>query len=502
MRNAVNLRGCITGSLLALVALASVLGGCDKLGGKKKEGEGSAAATSAPTGASETGPIVIGHFASMTGSEATFGQSTDKGVRLAIEERNAAGGVKGRKIELRTLDTASKASEGGTVVTRLINNEKAVAILGEVASSISIAGGQVAQKLGVPMISPSSTNERVTKIGDMIFRVCFLDSFQGYVMAKFVADDLKLTKVAILYDQQQAYSKGLANDFKAAFTNMKGVITTEQAYSGGDPDVSAQLQTIKTSGAQAIYMPGYYTDAGNMVRQARKLGIKEPFLGGDGWDSAKLTEIGGEAIEGSYYSNHYSFEEQRPEVQDFVKKYQEKNGQVPDGLAALGYDAARVLFAAMDKAPSLSGKDLAAAIAQTKDFSGVTGNITIDANRDAQKKAVVLQIKGGKPSYVTSISPPGMADAAPAPQPAVSPDPAAAPAAAPAATGAGSVAPAKAGAAGSVGNAVPGKDAAGKDGKDKDKGDKKPEVAKPPKAPGDSTQLNRNDDPDEGGQRK
>lgn len=332
MRNAVNLRGCITGSLLALVALASVLGGCDKLGGKKKEGDGSAAATNAPT--SETGPIVIGHFASMTGSEATFGQSTDKGVRLAIEERNAAGGVKGRKIELRTLDTASKASEGGTVVTRLINNEKAVAILGEVASSISIAGGQVAQKLGVPMISPSSTNERVTKIGDMIFRVCFLDSFQGYVMAKFVADDLKLTKVAILYDQQQAYSKGLANDFKAAFTNMKGTITTEQAYSGGDPDVSAQLQTIKTSGAQAIYMPGYYTDAGNMVRQARKLGIKEPFLGGDGWDSAKLTEIGGEAIEGSYYSNHYSFEEQRPEVQDFVKKYQEKHGQVPDGLAA------------------------------------------------------------------------------------------------------------------------------------------------------------------------
>lgn len=494
MRNAVNLRGCITGSLLAFVALASVLGGCDKLGGKKKEGDGSAA-SSAGSSANDTGPIIVGHFASMTGSEATFGQSTDKGVRLAIEERNAAGGVKGRKIELRTLDTASKASEGGTVVTRLINNEKAVAILGEVASSISIAGGQVAQKLGVPMISPSSTNERVTKIGDMIFRVCFLDSFQGYVMAKFVADDLKLTKVAILYDQQQAYSKGLANDFKTAFTGMKGTITTEQAYSGGDPDVSAQLQTIKTSGAQAIYMPGYYTDAGNMVRQARKLGIKEPFLGGDGWDSAKLTEIGGEAIEGSYYSNHYSFEEQRPEVQDFVKKYQEKNGQVPDGLAALGYDAARVLFAAMDSAPSLSGKDLAAAIAQTKDFAGVTGKITIDANRDAQKKAVVLQIKGGKPSYVTSISPPGMDDAAPAPQPAVSPDPTAAPASG----AADSVAPAKTGAAGSVGGAVPSKD--GKD-KEKEKGDKKPEVVKPSKVPGDTTQLNRNDDPDEGGQRK
>ncbi len=487
MRNAVNLRGCVgrssTSFLLVAALLLGSLGACDKLGGKKKPAEGSAA-----EGAPATGAIVVGHFASMTGSEATFGQSTDKGVRMAIEERNAAGGVKGRQIELRTLDTASKASEGGTVVTRLINNEKVVALLGEVSSSISIAGGQVAQKLGVPMISPSSTNERVTKIGDMISRVCFLDSFQGYVMAKFVTDNLKLTKVAILYDQQQAYSKGLANDFKAAFTGMKGVITTEQAYSGGDPDVSAQLQTIKTSGAQAVYMPGYYTDAGNMVRQARKIGIKEPFLGGDGWDSEKLAEIGGEAIEGSYYSNHYSFEEDRPQVQAFVKKYREKHGQVPDGLAALGYDAARVLFDAMDKAPSLSGKDLAQAIAQTKNFDGVTGNITIDANRDAVKKAVVLQMKGGKPTYVASVSPPGMDDAAPAaPQPAVSPNPAAAPASgapAPAAPAAPAPPPA-------ADEAPPLKPPAAA-----------PRPTVPPsgaRAPG-TTQLN--DDPDEGGQRK
>ncbi|MBK7537370.1 MAG: ABC transporter substrate-binding protein [Myxococcales bacterium] len=415
--------------LLGLLALTAVGGaGCDKFGGKKKPaGDPAGSASAAP----ETGAIVVGHFASMTGSEATFGQSTDKGVRMALEERNAAGGVKGRKIEVKTLDTASKASEGGTVVTRLINNEKVVALLGEVSSSISIAGGQVAQKLGVPMVSPSSTNERVTKIGDMIFRVCFLDSFQGYVMAKFATDDLKVTKVAILYDQQQAYSKGLANDFKTAFVGMKGVITTEQAYSGGDPDVSAQLQTIKTSGAQAIYMPGYYTDVGNMIRQARKLGIKEPFLGGDGWDSEKLTEIGGADIEGSYYSNHYSFEETRPEVQDFVRKYREKHGQVPDGLAALGYDAARILFDAMDRAPSLGGKDLAAALAATKAFAGVTGLISIDVNRDAQKKAVVLQIKNGKPAYVTSIAPPDAA--ADAPKPLVSPEPAADPAAAPAA---------------------------------------------------------------------
>jgi branched-chain amino acid transport system substrate-binding protein len=495
MRNAVNLRGCIGRSAslsrlglgLALTVLLGALGGCDKLGGKKKpEGDGSAATGtgSSATPTAESGPIIVGHFASMTGSEATFGQSTDKGVRMAIEELNAAGGIKGRKVELRTLDTASKASEGGTVVTRLINNEKVVALLGEVASSISIAGGQVAQKLGVPMISPSSTNERVTKIGDMISRVCFLDGFQGYVMAKFVNDDLKLTKVAILYDQGQAYSKGLANDFKTAFTGMKGVVTTEQAYSGGDPDVSAQLQTIKTSGAQAIYMPGYYTDAGNMIRQARKLGIKEPFLGGDGWDSEKLAEIGGDAIEGSYYSNHYSFEEQRPQVQDFVKKYREKHGQVPDGLAALGYDAARVLFAAMERAPSLGGKDLAAAIAQTKDFDGVTGRITLDANRDAIKKAVVLQMKGGRPTYVTSISPPGMAEgSAPAPQPLAAP-----------AAGAAS----EAGAA--PGGAAPPAAAPGKDAKETKPA---PPPSSPPKAPVSPNGGSKlNDDPDEGGQRK
>ncbi|MEZ4362361.1 MAG: ABC transporter substrate-binding protein [Kofleriaceae bacterium] len=431
-----NLRGCIGWrgtALLAFALLAATLAGCDKLGGKKKPaGEGSDSAASG-TGASTDGPIIVGHFASMTGAQATFGQSTDNGVKMAVEERNAAGGVKGRQVVVKTLDTASKASEGGTVVTRLINNEHVVALLGEVASSISLAGGQIAQKLGVPMVSPSSTNKKVTEIGDMIFRVCFLDGFQGYVMAKFAIDDLKITKVAVLYDQTQAYSKGLMEDFKTALLGMKGVITTEQAYSGGDADVSAQLQTIKTSGAEAVYMPGYYTDAGNIVRQARKLGIKVPFLGGDGWDSEKLTEIGGEAIEGSYYSNHYSFEEQRPEVQDFVKKFKEKHGQVPDGLAALGYDAARVLFDAMDRAPSLGGKDLAAALAQTKNFAGVTGLITIDANRDAQKKAVVLVIKGGKPAYVTSISPPDMVEPAPPAPPAPAPaEPAGGGAAAPA----------------------------------------------------------------------
>jgi branched-chain amino acid transport system substrate-binding protein len=379
--------------------------GCDKLGGGKKAEPGAQAGSTAGSGT-----ILIGHYASMTGSEATFGVSTDNGVRLALAERNAKGGVKGRQVEVKTLDDASKSSEAGNVVSRLISEDHVVALLGEVASSASISGGKVAQQFGVPMISPSSTNEKVTQTGDMISRVCFVDDFQAYVEAKFTRGTLNFDKAAVLFDQGSAYSKGLSERYKKHLTELGGTIVTEQAYTAGDADVSAQLQTIKTSGAQIILLPGYYTDVGNIARQARKLGITIPFLGGDGWDSSKLLEIGGDALDGSYYSNHYSPDETRPEVQEFVTKYQAKFGALPDGLAALGYDAARVMFDAMDRAPSLGGKDLAAAIAATKGFPGVTGVITLDANRDPSKRAVVLQIKGGKGVMVATIWPKGSAE--------------------------------------------------------------------------------------------
>jgi branched-chain amino acid transport system substrate-binding protein len=381
---------------VVLAALAACLS-CDHL---------SAQTSAAESHDSGKGPIVIGHFGSMTGSEATFGQSTDQGVRLAIDERNARGGVHGRPVELVTLDDAGKSQEAGTAVTRLITEHHVRAILGEVASSLSLAGGRVAQQYRVPMISPSSTNASVTQIGNMIFRVCFIDDFQGYVVAKFARDNLHSSRVGILYDQQQAYSKGLAETFDRAFRALGGTVTTMQAYTGGDADLSAQLQSLKDTDPQAIFLPGYYTDAGNIARQGRKLGITVPFLGGDGWDSEKLTEIGGEAIEGSYYANHYSFEETRPAVQDFVARFKARYGAVPDGLAALGYDAAEVLFDGMDRAKSLDGPDLAAAIATTKSFPGVTGSITLDAERNPMKSAVVLVVRGGEPHYAATIEPP------------------------------------------------------------------------------------------------
>jgi branched-chain amino acid transport system substrate-binding protein len=385
--------------LTAAVACVTLLAGCNQ---KPAETTGS---DGQEGGEASSGPILVGHYASMTGSEATFGQSTDNGIRLALKERNAAGGVKGRQIEVITYDDQGKPQEAGTAVTRLITDDHVVAVLGEVASSLSLAGGAVAQQYGVPMVTPSSTNPAVTRGKDMVSRVCFIDPFQGYVGAKFARENLDADAAAILYDQQQAYSTGLADEFKKHFVEMGGTITTEQEYNGGDSDLSAQLTTIRSSAPDVIYIPGYYTDVGNIAIQARRLGIEVPLLGGDGWDSSQLTAIGGEAIEGSYYSNHYAPDQPSEEVKQFVDKYQAEYGVVPDGLAALGYDAANLLFEAMERADSLDGKALAAAIAATKDFRGVTGVISMDENRDAQKPAVIVQIKDGKPTYVATVSP-------------------------------------------------------------------------------------------------
>ncbi len=370
-------------------------------------GTGAGASAAPAGGAGGTGPIRIGHYASMTGKEATFGQSTDQGIRLAFKEINAAGGLNGRPIQIITYDTKGESKEAGNAVTRLVTSDKVTAVLGEVASSLSLAGGAVAQQYGVPMITPSSTAPAVTRNRPMVFRVCFIDPFQGYVVAKFSRDNLQAATAAVLYDQAQAYSKGLGDEFKRHFTQLGGRIVADQAYSSGDQDFSAQLTNIRTANPDIIFVPGYYTEVGNIALQARRLGITVPLLGGDGWDSEQLPAIAGSAIEGCYYANHYAPDQPSDEVREFVEKYRaEYGGQTPDGLAALGYDAALVLFDAMKRAKSLSGQDLARAIAETKDFPAVTGVITIDKNRDASKSAVVVQMKDGKPVYVATIEPP------------------------------------------------------------------------------------------------
>ena len=350
--------------------------------------------------------IPVGEYGSMTGAEATFGISTDNGIKLAVAERNGAGGVHGQMIRLISYDDRGTQPETVTAVTRLIQEDHVTALLGEVASSLSIAAAQVAQRAGVPMVSPSSTNPKVTLTGKMIFRVCFIDPFQGYVGAKFAYDNLHLKTAAVLYDRSQAYSSGLRTNFTKAFTKLGGQVLTEQAYAGGDADFNAQLTAIRSASPDFIYIPGYYTEVVNIALQAQKLGLKLPLIGGDGWDSSDLKNAG-TALDGCYFSNHYAHENPSPEVQNFVKKYEAAySGAVPDGLAATGYDAAGLLFDAMDRAPSLDGKTLAAALAATKDYHGVTGTITIDPNRNAKKAAVMLKIENGVPSYAATIEPP------------------------------------------------------------------------------------------------
>ncbi|MBX3016644.1 MAG: ABC transporter substrate-binding protein [Bdellovibrionaceae bacterium] len=349
--------------------------------------------------------IVIGHFGSMTGAEATFGKSTDEGIRLAVEETNAAGGIKGKQIRLITMDNQGKAEEAAAVATRLIEQEKVTALLGEVASSRSLAVAPIAQKKKVPMITPSSTNPRVTEMGDYIFRTCFIDPFQGLVMAKFAYENLKLRKVAVLRAVNSDYSMGLSKVFVEKFTEMGGQIVADTSYQSQDVDFKAQLTQIKSAGPEGIFIPGYYTEIGLIARQAAELGLKIPLMGGDGWDSPKLFEIGQETINGNYFSNHYSNESSDPVAVAFMESFKKRFNKSPDGLSAAGYDAAKVLFAAMEKAPDLSGPAIRDAIAATKDYPGVTGTITINQQRNAVKSAVVVQVQGTTNKYITTINP-------------------------------------------------------------------------------------------------
>jgi branched-chain amino acid transport system substrate-binding protein len=245
----------------------------------------------------------------------------------------------------------------------------------------------------------------VTEVGDFIFRVCFIDPFQGLVMAKFARENLKAQKAAVLRDNKSDYSIGLAQVFTEKFKGFGGQIVAEEDYAQGDTDFRAQLTAIKGAKPDVVFVPGYYTDAGLIARQARQLGLTATLLGGDGWESEKLFELGGSAIEGSYYSNHYAVDNPAPKTQKFLTDYKKRFGSVPDSLAALGYDAAMVGLAAIDAANGTDGTAVRDAIARTKDFDGVAGKINLDAKRNAIKPAVVLKVAAGKLQYVTTIAP-------------------------------------------------------------------------------------------------
>ena len=370
-----------------------------------------------PSGTNATdsgGEILVGYYGDLTGRTASFGQSTRNGVEMAVDEINKAGGVMGRKVRVIVEDDQGEPNKAATVVSKLVNQDKVHAVLGEVASSNSLAAAPKAQEAKVPMISPSSTNPKVTEVGDYIFRVCFIDPFQGDVMAKFAAKNLKATKAAILYDFNSDYSRGLREFFTRSFKALGGQIVEEKSYTQGDRDFSGQLTAIRSANPDVIYVPGYYGEVGVIANQTKQLGIKAPLLGGDGWDSPQLWQLGGAALNGDYISNHYSVDDPSPAIQKFVAEYKERFKLLPDALAALGYDSMKVLADAITRANGTDSAKLRDAIAATKNFTGVTGSITIDKDRNAVKPAVVLKLvwdetsKGGKFSYDATIYPEGM----------------------------------------------------------------------------------------------
>lgn len=349
--------------------------------------------------------IKLGEFASMTGKEAVFGQNVNKGTRLAIEESNAAGGVLGRTLELITEDDQSKPGESATVVKKLISRDKVVVILGEITSGRTLEAAPIAQAAKIPLISPGATNTEVTAKGNYIFRVCFIDDFQGTVMAKFARDTLKLKRVAILSSVSSAQSVGLAKYFRERFTSASTVIAAEQKYSEGDKDFRAQLTAIKTAGADGIFVPGYYAEAALICKQARDLGLTLPLLGVDGWESPDLLAIAGAAAEGCYLSTHFSPESKAPVVVAFNERYQKRWGISANALSVLGYDSAMLAIDAIRRAGSTEGAKIRDTLAMTVNYPAVTGSITFDTNRNPTKNAVVLTVKNGKFTFVQDVTP-------------------------------------------------------------------------------------------------
>ncbi len=349
--------------------------------------------------------ILLGSYSSNTGATATFGVFQLRGTEMAIAEINAAGGLKGKKIKHINYDNKSDGDETLAVVNRLISQDKVVAILGEATSGRSKIGAQVAQQHKVPMLTSSATNPDVTKVGNYIFRACFTDPFQGMVMAKFMTENLKLKKAAILRDIKNDYSVGLSDIFAQKLKDAGGEVLIDIAYQEGDIDFKAQLTAIKAKNVEAIFIPGYYNEVALIARQVKELGMKQPLLGGDGWSSPKLYEIAKEAINGNYFSNHYTTESTDPKTVNFVKAFRAKYNEDADVMAALAYDAVYLMAEAIKNTQTVTSENIRNELAKIKNFHGVTGQMSMDENRDAVKSAVVVQVQGQEYKYITSVNP-------------------------------------------------------------------------------------------------
>lgn len=366
-------------------------------------------------GSPDRSTIKIGYFGDLSGPTFNFGESAKHGVLLAAAEINQTGGINGRKIDIVIEDDQGSPERAATVVNKLVHLDKVVALIAGGASGSSLAAGPTAQAAQVPMISPSSTNPAVTQIGDYIFRACFIDAFQGDVMARFAVNTLKAKKAAIMLDYNSPYSRDLTEFFELSFTKLGGQVVSKQSYTQGDADFKGQLSSIKATEPDVIYLPGYYGDIAIIAKQARQLNLTQPLLGGDGWDAPELWQLAGDSINGSYISNHYSVEDPSPATQKFAQDYRLQSGNLtPDAHAALAYDAMRFLAEAIGRAGT-EGPKLRGALAETKNFPGITGVISMDKDRNAVKPASVLKLQDGRYIYQETIQPETVAAASPSP---------------------------------------------------------------------------------------
>ncbi|MEW6660858.1 MAG: ABC transporter substrate-binding protein [Bacillota bacterium] len=384
--------------LVALLALSLVVTGC---GQKKEEPK---AQTPAPAPAPAEKVIKIGFVGPLTGDVKTFGESTRNGFLLAIEQ--AGGKVGEYKIVHSIADDRNDVAEAVNVATKLVSQDKVQAIVGSVTSKATIPISEIAQANKVVQISSTATNPKVTfdagKRKDFIFRACFIDPFQGYVGAKFAIEELKAKTAAVLYDQGNDYTKGLAEVFKTNFEKMGGKVVAYEAYQQQDVDFSAVLTNIAKMNIDVLYLPDYYQKVSLIGKQAREKGIKAPFLGGDGWDSSELDF---KTMEGGYFTNHYSPDDPRPEVKAWVETYKAKYGSVPDALATLCYDATKLLLNAIEKAGTNDPTKIKEAMQATKDFKAVSGSLSFDEFGNPIKAAAILQIKDGKQVFITTVNP-------------------------------------------------------------------------------------------------
>jgi branched-chain amino acid transport system substrate-binding protein len=384
----------VAGIFMSLMMTAGVMAGC----------------SSSTSGDGGGKTIKIGADLELSGGVASYGQSIEEGIQLALKEVNKKG-VDGKQLELVKVDNKSDAAEATNGAIKLISQDKVAAIIGAATSTNTLAQVEIAQSNKVPLLTPTGTNPTLTvkdgKLNDYVFRTCFIDPFQGTVAANFASNTLNVDNAAVLIDSSSDYAKGLADSFKKAFQKNGGKIVSEEAYVAKDTDFHAILTRIKAENPKFVFLPGYYEEVGLILKQAREIGLDVPFMGGDGWDSPKLVEIAGKApLNNTYITNHYSSGDSDKKVQDFVKAFKAKyNGKSPDAFNALGYDSVYFLADAIKRAGSSDPKKIQKALAETDGLSLVSGNMKLDKNHDPIKSAVILEYKDGVQVFNTKVNP-------------------------------------------------------------------------------------------------